>query len=347
MTDIPITTELLRLSRDIKQAGVTLERREARYLVDSYYQMQDYRISSENQIRSMSKDDEPHLTLDFFSSQMRMLENQIKSVLDTWSSSKELGVWAKSITGIGPVIAAGLLAHIDIEKAPTVGHIWRYAGLDPTMTWEKGQKRPWNSDLKVICWKAGESFVKVSGNKNDIYGKFYVQRKEYEIERNDAVIEVDTKIVKGAMTDPNKGAYIVRDDEMVSAYLIEGKWYVGGNAQPQEDRQGHRRLQGLQRRQAASGAHPRPRQALRREAVPGSLPRDGLPLALRRGAACALPDRGAGARTPHPGPSLGPVDCSVRRPRPSVFNKSYEDLVEGTIDMTLGGTGGAPSLTTI
>jgi hypothetical protein len=230
MTDIPITTELLRLSRDIKQAGVTLERREARYLVDSYYQMQDYRISSENQIRSMSKDDEPHLTLDFFSSQMRMLENQIKSVLDTWSSSKELGVWAKSITGIGPVIAAGLLAHIDIEKAPTVGHIWRYAGLDPTMTWEKGQKRPWNSDLKVICWKAGESFVKVSGNKNDIYGKFYVQRKEYEIERNDAVIEVDTKIVKGAMTDPNKGAYIVRDDEMVSAYLIEGKWYVGGNA---------------------------------------------------------------------------------------------------------------------
>jgi hypothetical protein len=181
MTDIPITTELLRLSRDIKQAGVTLERREARYLVDSYYQMQDYRISSENQIRSMSKDDEPHLTLDFFSSQMRMLENQIKSVLDTWSSSKELGVWAKSITGIGPVIAAGLLAHIDIEKAPTVGHIWRYAGLDPTMTWEKGQKRPWNSDLKVICWKAGESFVKVSGNKNDIYGKFYVQRKEYEI----------------------------------------------------------------------------------------------------------------------------------------------------------------------
>jgi hypothetical protein len=230
MTDIPITTELLRLSRDIKQAGVTLERREARYLVDSYYQMQDYRISSENQIRSMSKDDEPHLTLDFFSSQMRMLENQIKSVLDTWSSSKELGVWAKSITGIGPVIAAGLLAHIDIEKAPTVGHIWRYAGLDPTMTWEKGQKRPWNSDLKVICWKAGESFVKVSGNKNDIYGKFYVQRKEYEIERNDAVIEVDTKIVKDAMTDPNKGAYIVRDDEMVSAYLIEGKWYVGGNA---------------------------------------------------------------------------------------------------------------------
>src|SRR5581483_161544 len=25
--------------------------------------------------------------------------------------------------------------HIDIEKAPTAGHIWRFAGLDPTLRW--------------------------------------------------------------------------------------------------------------------------------------------------------------------------------------------------------------------
>jgi hypothetical protein len=44
-----------------------------------------------------------------------------------------------------------LLARIDIVKAPTAGHIWRYAGLDPTVRWNKGEKRPWNAGLKVLC----------------------------------------------------------------------------------------------------------------------------------------------------------------------------------------------------
>jgi hypothetical protein len=230
------STDLIRLSRDIKQATATLERREARYLVDTYYQLQDYRISTGNQIRSMGKDAEPHLTLDFFQGQMATLERQVRSVLDTWTDTDPLGQWAKSITGIGPVIAAGLLAHIDIEKAPTVGHIWRYAGLDPTVTWNKGEKRPWNASLKVICWKAGESFVKVSNNKNDIYGHFYAERKAFENERNDAVqiaprgVTIDTDPI----SSPTTGR-IVNDGELVSCYKINGVWYHDGNAKAAHD----------------------------------------------------------------------------------------------------------------
>lgn len=227
--------ELARLTTDIKKATRTLERREARYLVDTYYQLQDYRISSDNQIRSMGKDGEPHLTLDFFSQQMATLENQVRSVLDTWTNTEPLGVWAKSITGIGPVIAAGLLAHIDIAKAPTVGHIWRYAGFDPTVTWEKGQKRPWNASLKVVCWKAGESFVKVSTNKNDIYGHFYVERKAMEIERNDSVLPKPKGATVTEYGPANSGhGTFVLDGEAVSCYQFGGKnsndWYYGGNA---------------------------------------------------------------------------------------------------------------------
>jgi hypothetical protein len=91
-----------------------------------------------------------------------------------------------SIVGIGPVIAAGMLAHIDITKAPTVGHIWRFAGLDPTLKWEKGQKRPWNAELKTLCWKLGESFVKSSGHEASFYGPIYATRKKLETERNEA-----------------------------------------------------------------------------------------------------------------------------------------------------------------
>lgn len=226
-----VMPELLRLNRDIRNASATLEKREARYLVDMYYQMQGYRIASANQVRSMSADEEPHLTIGFFSEQMSTLEKQVRSVLDAWTSKDPLGQWAKSIVGIGPVIAAGLLAHIDMEKAPTVGHIWRYAGLDPTSEWKKGEKRPWNASLKVVCWKAGESFVKVSGNDKDVYGHLYAARKVSEIERNDSVIVKPEGATVTEYDEYGSGrGNFVLDGEAISTYEIEGVWYYGGNA---------------------------------------------------------------------------------------------------------------------
>ena len=46
-------------------------------------------------------------------------------------------------------------------------------------------KRPWNADLKLICWKAGESFVKTSNHPSDIYGHIYAERKLWEIQQNE------------------------------------------------------------------------------------------------------------------------------------------------------------------
>lgn len=172
-----------KLSKDLKEAAKHLTVSEARYLVDLYYTIQDYRKASDNQTREGA---EPGELLGWFADQHRVLENNIKRALGVYTDHHPIGRWAKSITGIGPVIAAGLLAHIDIAKAPTIGALWRYAGLDPSAVWLKGQKRPWNARLKVLCWKIGESFVKVSGNENDVYGKIWRARKENETRRNDA-----------------------------------------------------------------------------------------------------------------------------------------------------------------
>lgn len=175
-----------RLSRDMKRAAKTLSVDEARYLVDAYYQLQGDRIRSTNQVAALEASEEPHETLRWLADNSGLLERNIKSALDAYSDAHKVGLWAKSITGIGPVIAAGLLAHIDITKAPTVGHIWRFAGLDPTITWDKGQRRPWNASLKTLCWKIGESFVKVSGHESDVYGHLYLDRKQKELARNEA-----------------------------------------------------------------------------------------------------------------------------------------------------------------
>lgn len=175
-----------KLTKDLKQAAVTMSHAEARYLVDAYYQMQDNRLRSNNQIRSLTDTPEPHETLAWLAENAALLERQVKSALGVYASSHAAGAWAQSIVGIGPVLSAGLLAHIDITKAPTVGHIWRFAGLDPTLSWEKGEKRPWNAALKTLCWKIGESFVKVSGHDEDVYGHLYAERKRFELAQSEA-----------------------------------------------------------------------------------------------------------------------------------------------------------------
>lgn len=174
-----------KLTKDERQASVTLGKDEARFLVDAYYQLQENRIRNDGQVRSMAKDGEPHTVLRWLADMNRTLEEQIKAALDLYSASDPVGVWLRSQKGIGPVISAGLLAHLDITKAETAGAFWSFAGLDPSKTWEKGQKRPWNAELKVLCWKAGESFVKVSGHDDATYGRFYKERKALEIERNE------------------------------------------------------------------------------------------------------------------------------------------------------------------
>jgi hypothetical protein len=214
------------------------------------------------------------MTIDFFRQQMSVHEKQVQRVLDDWTSTDPTGIWAKNQVGIGPVISAGLLAHIDFEKATNPSKIWRYAGLDPTLRWlgsagsqkllghvhgetedpdyaamdigdpsvlteaeiqaldedlredgrgqlsreqlvlvsrlsnrslgmliragkdDKGRitrqsmlrllsKRPWNASLKVVCWKAGESFVKFSNHERCLYGHLYQERKDLETTRNE------------------------------------------------------------------------------------------------------------------------------------------------------------------
>lgn len=252
-TDDPaLLTPIEKLTKDLREASRRLGKGEARFLVDAYYKMQEDRIRSSHQVRTLAEateghPQEPHDVIAWLMGQEEQLEKQILTALNYYSASDVAGVWARANKGIGPVISAGLLANIEIEKAPTVGHIWRFAGLDPTSrwigtaratelvndvirttgakpsaldddtlalaaercnmrlavihgrltNWRTGEmertraalikgvaKRPWNASLKRLCFLIGESFVKVSNRPDDVYGKIYKVRKDWETEQN-------------------------------------------------------------------------------------------------------------------------------------------------------------------
>jgi hypothetical protein len=187
---IKLNRDIIRAMREEGPGGVTAS--EARFLVDTYYTMQKQRIRINNQVKGLDRDakktgnePEPHDVLLWALGNMETFEEQIKKALAIYVETHEMSWFFAQTLGIGPVLAAGLLAHIDITKAPTVGHIWNFAGLNPDIAWKKGEKRPFNGQLKTLCWKISDSFVKLSGRDDAYYGKKYRERKAYELARNE------------------------------------------------------------------------------------------------------------------------------------------------------------------
>ena len=212
--------QLVRLNQaDVRRWGAAMTTAEARHVVNDYYRIQQQRIRTAAQMRAAAFGEAMELTIQFHR-QTLADENTRKLALNAYAKAHPVGRWSLEVKGIGPVIAAGLLAHIDITRSTNVGKLWRFAGLDPTLPRPtKGEKRQHNAKLKRLCWLMGESFTKVSGRDDAVYGKVYVNRKAQEISRNEACLFADQ--AQKTLDTINLG----KDTE---AY----KWYAQGKLPP-------------------------------------------------------------------------------------------------------------------
>jgi hypothetical protein len=181
-------TVIPRASKEMVLEAANLTNPEARFLVSDYYATQDMRKRADMQLRHRGEQTDPQRVsaLGYMGDGFALMEAQIQRMLTKYAEGTPVGRWMMSQYGVGPVIAAGMLAHLDVEDKPTAGHFWRFSGLDPTCKWEKGQKRPYNPDMKQLCYHFGECAKRTSGSENSFYGRFYRERKAKLIERNEA-----------------------------------------------------------------------------------------------------------------------------------------------------------------
>ena len=95
------------------------------------------------------------------------------------------GQWFQHVKGIGPIIAGGMIGEIgDVSRFNHMSNLWSWAGFGihdgKADRRTKGQKANWNPNMKVLGWKAGQSFVKVGG----YFRRQYDQFKREEIVKN-------------------------------------------------------------------------------------------------------------------------------------------------------------------
>lgn len=161
---------------------------EARALVGMYMSFQKVRKSSrsrESALESGRAAGDPFLVT-AFKEELERNEKNCKRALLAYALHSDLGRWCMSHKGIAEVIAAGLMAHIDLTRAETAGAIWRFAGLMPPeeIVWEEGEKRPWNAALKSLLWNMAECFKRASAYPGCFYGEMYKARKLVEQQWN-------------------------------------------------------------------------------------------------------------------------------------------------------------------
>ena len=132
---------LLDICKDKKQVG---------FLVDQYYQSQQYRIVAQNQTRALLQgyDESAHKTSEQPEFLMKNLKVAIgqealnKSYMDFITMQIPICRWMRSIKGIGPVLAAYIYATFDIGDHRYATDFMSYAGLNdnnnPWLGNEKG-----------------------------------------------------------------------------------------------------------------------------------------------------------------------------------------------------------------
>jgi hypothetical protein len=181
-------TNIPKASKEVVLEAAKLSKPAARFLVASYYDAQENRKGGDMQLRHLGDRDRDQLvaTIQYQADANAVIESQVMRSLKAYAAGSPVGRWCLEQHGIGPVIAAGLIAHIDVEVAQTAGQVWRFAGLDPTSKWKKGEKRPWNAGLKQLCFHLGECAKRSSNHPDSFYGAFYRERKAMIVARNEA-----------------------------------------------------------------------------------------------------------------------------------------------------------------
>lgn len=178
-----------------------------RRLVDIYYDVQDVRIRTSNRLRQF-----PIKSKIAYPKELLEIEKRVKSEIEFNLSSVPIYTqWLQKVRGIGPCLGGGLIATVmvrfgmkdslegcneietryalktkdkkfrvpeirGISAFANVSKLWKFCGQHVVdghaPRRRRGENINYSPKMKTLCWKIGESFVKVGGFYRERYEEF-------------------------------------------------------------------------------------------------------------------------------------------------------------------------------
>lgn len=148
---------------------------------------QRHRIQMGNRIAAVEsgRSSVETVTIQRYMDRFEAMEKEVVCEIAEAVKAHEMWPWFERVKGIGPGLAGCLLAHVDIEKANSISGLWKYAGMGVTDGERdhptKGEKLPYNANLKRVCYLIGTSFLKSNSPYRDEYDEakaFYIRTKQ-------------------------------------------------------------------------------------------------------------------------------------------------------------------------
>lgn len=150
--------------------------------------LQKNRIAFSNRLSALELDrdeydDETVELIERWHSRFLELEKEVEKDIRSIAEDIPIIQHMVEVKGISFILAAKVVSMIDIQRAPTISALWRYAGF-AVINGErerpiKGEKLHYNKRLKSTCYVVASSFMKASSP----YRKIYDQAREYYDEK--------------------------------------------------------------------------------------------------------------------------------------------------------------------
>lgn len=120
------------VSKDVRIAAADMSIQEARMILKDYVNMQGVQQSTRAHVRLLKKQGTSNAALNFIANNTDYIRRyQFREILGIWGDQYPEARWAKSIRGIGPIIGAGLICHINFDKVNSSSSLAYRAGLTP------------------------------------------------------------------------------------------------------------------------------------------------------------------------------------------------------------------------
>lgn len=165
--------------------GMTKEEKtELRILTDIRQSFQKIRVGMNGRVSAASRgvdvvDKEQYQRLRNWEGRLVEVEDRLDKDIREMAKDLEIVQSMCKVKGVGLILAAKVVALVDIERADTVSALWRYAGYSVVdgkrERNKKGEKSHYNSRLKTACWLVAGSFLKSSSP----YRRIYDSAREY------------------------------------------------------------------------------------------------------------------------------------------------------------------------
>ena len=152
-------------------------------------QIQKGRIQFGNRVGALERgDDNGHsqqlLVAERWMQRFADMESELDKDIAKEVANYPIYEYVSEVKGIGPMLAAKMIAMIDIGNSPTISALWRYSGYGVVNGERerpvKGEKLHYNKRLKSTIYLIGGSFLKCGSPYRDIYDtskEFYTRTK--------------------------------------------------------------------------------------------------------------------------------------------------------------------------